>query len=406
MNKKRFLAALCAAVLLLGLILQGAASGRAWDDGLMFLALNDNPIPLSADTMPILVNGTVYLPCTVLDHRQNGGNRLGLYNGGQTTARETGIPLYTIYSDDKNLTFDLSTGISYDYYEDGTRQTPRAVIRNGRIYLSASSLCRYFKTEENQLTYYQTSTQYGYDLIRISSSNAQLTNQEFLNAASPAALLNVLNTYRASLAPAATPTPVPSPSPTPTPVSTPDPGNEGRQNVRTYLAIRCDTGEATAEILDELSAAGRCALLLFPPDQLARQDDLVRRAAAEGHVLGLLSNAQDPETALDQLAEGNRLLAHIAYTETRIVLADGGEAVTAALTEAGWLCWAGTVSAVPEGRSSAATYADAYRILESRQNLARITTDDSAAAVRVLSRLLTAIRTERYDYRLAVESEL
>ena len=402
--KKRFLAALCAAVLLFALIVQAGAAAGDWDDGLIFIAINDNPLPLSADTMPILINGTFYVPYSVFDHNLNGGYKLGLYNGGQKSVN--GVNLYTIYSNDYNLNFDLSTGISYSYYPDDP-QSPRAVIRNGRIYLSASSLCRYFKTEENQLTFYQTSTKYGYPLIRISNSSAQLPDQQFVNSASTSALLNVLNTYYHSLNPQSTTAPTPSPQVTPPPAVTPpvSPDPDSRRDVRTYLAVRCDTGEATADILDALKAEGRCALLLFPPDQLAAQDDLVRRAVGEGHVLGLLTDAATPEGAAADLARGNELLSHIAYTATRIVLADGGEAVTAALAEQGWLCWSGNVSAVPAGRSSGAAYTDALAALESRRTLARITIDDSASAVRVLTRLLTAIRTGQYDYRLAVETE-
>ena len=79
--RKRLLAALCAAVLL-AVLVQGAAAGEAWDDNVIFLALNDSPVPLSDSTMPINVGGTIYLPYFMLDANQNGGIRLGIINGG------------------------------------------------------------------------------------------------------------------------------------------------------------------------------------------------------------------------------------------------------------------------------------------------------------------------------------
>lgn len=44
--KKKILAALCAAILLLGLALQAAAAGEDWDANVIFLGLNDSPMPL------------------------------------------------------------------------------------------------------------------------------------------------------------------------------------------------------------------------------------------------------------------------------------------------------------------------------------------------------------------------
>lgn len=45
--KKKILAALCAAILLLGLALQAAAAGEDWDANVIFLGLNDSPMPLN-----------------------------------------------------------------------------------------------------------------------------------------------------------------------------------------------------------------------------------------------------------------------------------------------------------------------------------------------------------------------
>ena len=134
--RKRLLAGLCAAALLLVLI-QGYAAGEEWDANVIFLALNDSPVPLSDSTMPINVGGTIYLPYFMLDANQNGGIRLGIINGGQDKVKST-LTLYN--TEPRNLTFDLRTGLSYDYIPDGDRQTPTAIIRGGHLLLLRGAL--------------------------------------------------------------------------------------------------------------------------------------------------------------------------------------------------------------------------------------------------------------------------
>ena len=51
---KRFLAGLCAAALLV-VFIQSYAAGEEWDANIIFLALNDSPVPLSDSTMPTLM---------------------------------------------------------------------------------------------------------------------------------------------------------------------------------------------------------------------------------------------------------------------------------------------------------------------------------------------------------------
>ena len=75
------------------------------------------------------------------------------------------------------------------------------------------------------------------------------------------------------------------------------------------------------------------------------------------------------------------------------------------LESEGWLCWQGNLSGLPEGRGSGTVYSELLRALEARENTARITLDDSATSAAVLGRLLTALREDRYDYRVAVETE-
>lgn len=172
--KKKIPAALCAAILLLGLVLQAAAAGEDWDANVIFLGLNDSPMPLNDSTMPIRVGGTIYVPYTTFVANQNGGIKLGVFDGGQNKTQNT---LTLFNSDAKNLTFDLRTGVSYDYYPNGERKTPTAIIRNGQIYVSASSTCAYFGLECTQGNIVFGTKYYPY--IRIHNADASLSDQQF-----------------------------------------------------------------------------------------------------------------------------------------------------------------------------------------------------------------------------------
>lgn len=391
----RLLAALCAGALVLALALQaGAAPGEDWDANVIFLALNDSPVPLSDSTMPINVGGTIYVPYFHFDANQNGGIQFGIYNGGQDRVRNT-LTLYN--SEPRNLTFDLRTGISYDYYLDGVQQDPTAIIRGGQIYVSASSPCRYFG-----LRYTYSNIAFGdrsYPFVRIWNSNAALSDAQFISAANTSYLIQLQNYYRTVMGQGSENT---SPSPEATPSTSPGAEND-RRGVRVYLAIRCDTGEAGDQMLDTLRVNGYGALLLFPAEGLAGQDDLIRRAVGEGHMIGLTTSAGDLDSARAQLEEAQDLLSHIARTSTRVVLAENGT-VADSLAAEGWLCWEDNIPALPNGRSSSAVYASLARSLEARESWAKITLDDSETSYEVLTRLVRPLQEERYNVRLAVES--
>lgn len=391
--RKRLLAVLCAAALALGLVLQAGAVNEDWDKNVIFLALNDTPVPVNDSTMPIKVGGTFYVPYFMFDANQNGGVRLGVFNGGQDKAKNT---LTFFDSTPTNLTFDLRTGLSYDYFPDGDLKDPRAVIRNGQIYVSARATANYFHLE-----YAQTMIQFGnksYPYIRIRNDDVSLDDATFKSSATNTYLIQLQSYYKTVMGQS-------SESSVQTAPPTVSAEVIDRRGVRVYLAVRCETGAAGAAMLDALGGAGGGALLLFPPDALAGQDDLVRRAVGEGHMIGLLTAAADLETARAELERGNELLSHIARTSTRVVLAEN-PAVSAALEGEGWVCWEGNISALPGDRSAGAVYAQLILNLEAKKSAARVTLDDGATSATVLRRLLDTLGEGQYNLRLPVETEI
>ena len=396
--KKRLLAALCAALAALSLLLPLA--GAAWNDNIIFTAINYTVQPLTADSMPEKVGGTIYVPYTVFDASLNGGIAFGLFNGGQN--RTGGVNTYTIYSREKNLTFDLNAGVAWDYIDVGSVQDriPRAIIRNGKVYLPAAAVAQYFGLQ----TFYTENTALGYPLIRIKNENQGLNDATFLSSAHTV-MLDRLKTYYNSQVPQVT-----DPEPEPPPVAPPTPSDgQGvdRSEVRTYLAIQCNTGDAGEAVLDALKAEGRSALLLFSPERMLGQDALIRRAVGEGHAVGLLVPGDSLESAQSAIEEGNHLLESIAMTRTRIVLVEEDTAgLGALLSEQGWACVQSNISGLPNGRSAAGTAAVVLQSLGEKKGLARILMDDSTASAQALPRILRTIREHKYSYRLAVETEL
>ena len=395
---KRLLAALCAAALL-AVLIQSYAAGEEWDANVIFLALNDSPVPLSDSTMPINVGGTIYLPYFMFDANQNGGVQFGIYNGGQDRVRNT-LTLYN--TEPKNLTFDLRTGVSYDYYLDGERQDPTAIIRNGQIYVSASSTCSYFGVR-----YIYSNIQFGdksYPYIRIRTDNVSLDDSSFKSSATTTYLIQLQNYYRSVTGQSgdggsSSPTsPVPS-----VPTQTQE-DEQDRGGVRVYLAVRADTGEAGAGMLDQLRSYGWGCLLLVPAGQVAQQDELIRQAVGEGHMVGLITDADDLSQAKRELEEANEVLSHVALTNTRIVLAED-QGVARGLEKDGWLCWEDDINGIPGQRSVSTVYYQISRRLEDRESQAGNSQADSSTSASVLSRLLSTLREDGYNVRLAVESE-
>ncbi|MEG2139142.1 MAG: hypothetical protein RRY64_10850, partial [Oscillospiraceae bacterium] len=99
-------------------------------------------------------------------------------------------------------------------------------------------------------------------------------------------------------------------------VSTPPKEPEAHQGTTVRLAFRCTDGQGFATILRSLENQGVSAVFYFRPEDLATRDGDVRDLIARGHQVGLLL---DSKTAADDFAQGNRLLAHIARLNTRLV---------------------------------------------------------------------------------------
>lgn len=382
MKKRRILPLLLAAALFLGLAQPVPVSAAA----LYFTGINDSVVPLTADTMPCWSGGTLYVPYTVFDARQNGiGVSLGLYT---SYARSTNT--VTVYNLKQVLAFDLNNGTCRDEMT-GTSYSSRAIMRNGKPYVALNMVCSFFGLEYsyNQLPYIPQ----GY-LVRIKGEDTVLDDATFIDAGRR--LINDrLRDYTQSLSPAETATPA-APA-TPPPVSTADPDVVGESDVATYLAFRCEDADGLPAILNALD--GQYALFFLTPQMIAEERDLVRRILGTGHSVGIL--AQDGEA----LERGCLALEELAHTRTTLAYVPEGD--RAGLEEEGWVCWQETLLLEPGDTVGGTAFANTVlNRLGTRRQTVYLTLEGNGNTARILPSLLRQLGSNHYITAVPIETRL
>lgn len=101
---QKYLSGLCAAALLLSLLLAGTA--KADEITIYLMAENDQMLDLPLSAMPAWINGDIYVPYTAFDWTVTGVN-LGVSYGQERTETEY---KFTLYSLNGMLVFDLNAG--------------------------------------------------------------------------------------------------------------------------------------------------------------------------------------------------------------------------------------------------------------------------------------------------------
>lgn len=373
-TKKRVLSCLCALLLCLGLLSPSAFVNAAGDP--YFMAVNDTLLSLENQYIPILVNGQYYVPYTVLDRSATGIN-LGIF-----PIYNTILNTLQIYNLEQVITFDLTAGTCTD--RNGSSLSARAVTRNGQIYVPARFVCDYFG-----LSCSVRSTTYG-PMVRICSSAAFLDDGRFVELAQLMMEDRLKDWRREQSAeePAVEPTPAaPSAPPASSNQGAEDPGTD-KSHVRTYLAFRVEQADKLEMLLGRLEQHQVRALFFFPAEDLADYDDAVRTVLCMGHAVGLLSDGTTAQEVAARTAEGNRILAQIAHLDTCTVLAPAvtEQTVEEELAEAGILLWPAAEDDPTEERL--------YLLF-----------DCAATTVGSVEQTVSQLIRDRYDLRLAVETE-
>ena len=367
---------LCVAMLFaLSLPVSGAST-------VYLMAVNDKVHETTADNMPMMVDGTLYIPYTMLSPQVSGIN-LGVraqYSASRNTLTLTSTGVTVTFDTRNNTAVDASSG----------SLNVRAMVRNSMVYLPIAWLCDYFP----DLDYSLTRTSY-YTLVRLTSSAVILTDAQFLDAADNLLRENLAR-YQASLS---TPSPSVSPSSSPSAQPSPSPSPSAQQpKPLVYLAFRWgDHAENAASALEERDQRG---LFLFSVDELTGQDKLIRRLVGQGHQIGLVLTGSDLTDCLDQWERGRYFLAQIASCTT--VIASAGELDSdgrRALEEAGCALWSATLKA--DGLTSSALL---RRLNPLSANYVEFSCDPDGLAL--LSSVLRTLTGDEYRLRQALAPAL
>ena len=378
--KRRIWALLCILCLCLTLFLPTQAAGDV-----CFTSVNDTILPLTADSMPVWSGGVLYVPHTVFDMGSTG------ISFGTNTSYNKSSGIVSIFNMHQMLVFDIENATCFDQHT-GQTFSGRAIIRNGKAYVPAARVCTFFGLSAPSYRM----TEYGY-LVRIKNSDAALDDETFIDAASNI-MSNRLRDYNQSLqpkpqeqTPVTTPQPVAPSEPEPTAVPT-------------YLAFRCDTLQAGADIAAALEQKGHLGLFFFPAHEIAAQGDLIRRLLGCGHGVGILAEGGSAEQTLALLEEGRHALDTVARTRTFFALVPEQHRQNA--SERGWVCWDSSAEAIPDGTLSSYSLAlTAVRALPKRGR-AYLLLDDSQHSANAIQSLLRQLDERNYTISIPRESRL
>ena len=160
-----------AAALILCLLLVFQLSlppARAAGDRVYFTAAGSYILPLSDNTMPFWSGGYVYIPSSIF----TGKGREAL---GVSQVLDSGQEWMTLYSVRKSLTYNFSDNCAMD--NDGTVYYPGAILRNGTVFVPASTVSRYF-----DLLYSVIEVEHG-SLVWLRQSSYGLSDKLYADAA-------------------------------------------------------------------------------------------------------------------------------------------------------------------------------------------------------------------------------
>ena len=407
--RQRMIAFFCTLCLCLTLFVPSRAAGEV-----CFTAVNDTVLSLTAGSMPVWSGGVLYVPYSVFDAGTTGIS-LGtssIYNKNNGTV--------SVFNVRQMIVFHIEKGTCIDQHS-GNSIAARAILRNGKAYLPAAKVCSLFGMSAPSYL----STDYG-DLVRIKNEDAALSDPQFIDAASNA-MNNRLKDYHQSLV-LAQPTPMPTPSPvtptpapvtptpsvnptvpvTPTPSVTPSVSKPDTEPelpaIPTYLAFRCETGEACDAILQTMEQYRVAGLFFFPADEIEHRGGLIRRLLGTGHQVGILAEGDSVEDTLALLEQGSQALDTVAHTRTYFSLVPSTHRQSARVQ--GWICWNESVNAIPDGRRTAYSHVQNTLRALPKKGSAYLTLDDSQHTANLMNTLINQLQSRKYIPNIPRENRL
>ena len=313
--RRKLLAALACAVLLIQLAVPAMAAGEVY-----FTAVNKNVLELSDATMPFWSGGYLYVPSTIF----TGVNRdLGV---GVATISGSDGPALLLYGGDaefQTLSFELNKDYAVD--KDGNIYFQKAIQRGGLTFLPISLVARCFG-----LLYAVIEVPRGY-LVWVRTQDMDLSERIFADAAS----YQMESRYSQYLKDQESGQ---SGSGGDTVPENPDVQSTSGQQV--YLCLEASEASQVSALLDVLDQYDCQAAFYCTVGFLEREGDLLRRMTAAGQAIGIVADAaEEGWTVSEQLAAGNAALEAATYGRTRLARLENVSDQTAADVEAmGYCC--------------------------------------------------------------------
>lgn len=290
--KNRRWAALALCLLLVFLT---AAPSAGASESVYFVALGNEVLPLSDETMPFWSGGYLYIAASTFGSaaRKNVGvsytgssERAILYSGG-----------------DRSLIFDLEKSYAQD--SAGNISYPGALRRDGTVYVPAYLVAKYF-----DLVYSVLEVENGH-LVWIRQSSFNMTDKQFANAAAYPCAASYAEYLKKKKAPQEE-------------LAAEETTGMVIDGKSVYLCI--EAGDDTAALLDALDYYKAQAAFFCTPEFMESQGGLLRRMTATGQSIGILADADDPErTVSEQLEAGSQALRRATCGGTRLAMLRNGE---------------------------------------------------------------------------------
>lgn len=279
---KRRIAAAILIVCLLLCFIPGTGVKAASD--VCFISVNDTLLELSS--MPYISGSTIYVPYWLFS------NYFSIYYSYFSESVTA-----SLYTGEKQFYFDLSSGNTYDSYNN--YYSASAIFRSGQVYVPLAFVCSNFGLSYS----YITSGKYG-DVVRVKDSSVVLSDSYFMSAAS-SLMESRYNAYKGISS---------SPSPSVPVTQNPVPSDEGRKNTTVFLSFQGVPGD---KILDSLRGYEVSSCFFLTPDEIRENQDTVREIVGSGHSIGVLCG----EDAKGDYDLGSSLIFEIAFEKTVLVAA-------------------------------------------------------------------------------------
>lgn len=281
---------------------------------IIFTSVNDQLLELTAGTMPVRKNGTIYVPYKVFTSEPNGRSPFDV-----TAAHNSTTQTLVLYNLDHTLTFQIAHGYAYD--EKMNSYSQPAYYINGTVYVPVPLVANKFGLSYSFIPSSAT-------ILRITNSKANLSDDTFAYVAEiDNALERKIQEYKNSLNPSKNNS---SGNTQPATENKDNENTDSKEEIRpsaVYLTFEGALGSNTSAILNALDHYSRRATFFVDTENLNAQGDLIRRIAGEGHSLGLcvsMGHIGSPKELTKALNQANGILSENCGLTTRLVRISGG----------------------------------------------------------------------------------